>query len=302
MFFQILKIFVDIITPVFFLVFLGYVSGPRLKLDAQTLSRTAYFLLIPCFVFDMLSKMDIQMSVAGQIILYATLTHVLVAVLAFLTAKILKRSRQTTAAFVIIATFGNIGNLGLSLIDFGLGPDSRVPVTIYFVTIVLVAFVICVGAASWARESGLKAVLAVFKTPALIAMIPALFFCSTDVSPPLFVERITELLGRATIPMMLLILGVQLSGIDEFKFSTDVVIASLIRLIAAPLIAFGLAAFFSLSPVEIRTGILEAGMPVAVLGSIIAIEHDIVPAFVTTAVLFSTLLSLVTLTVLLYLV
>ena len=68
------------------------------------------------------------------------------------------------------------------------------------------------------------------------------------------------------------------------------------------LIAFGLAAFFSLSPVEIRTGILEAGMPVAVLGSIIAIEHDIVPAFVTTAVLFSTLLSLVTLTILLYLV
>ena len=47
---------------------------------------------------------------------------------------------------------------------------------------------------------------------------------------------------------------------------------------------------------------VQAGMPVAVLGSIIAIEHDIVPAFVTTAVLFSTLLSLVTLTILLYLV
>jgi hypothetical protein len=53
---------------------------------------------------------------------------------------------------------------------------------------------------------------------------------------------------------------------------------------------------------EIRSGILQAGMPVAVLGSIIAIEYNIIPKFVTTAVLFSTLFSLLTLTILLYLI
>jgi hypothetical protein len=57
-----------------------------------------------------------------------------------------------------------------------------------------------------------------------------------------------------------------------------------------------------LSGIQIRSGILQAGMPVAVLGSIIAIEYDIIPEFVTTAVLFSTVVSLLTLTILLYLV
>jgi malate permease and related proteins len=299
---QILKIFIDVVTPVFFLVFLGYYAGPKLRLDPRTLSRTAYYILIPCFVFNMLSNIDISIAVAGQMIMYTTLTHILVAVAAFIIARLLKHSKEMTAAFVIIATFGNVGNLGLSLIDFRLGQASQTSATIYFITIVLVAFVICVGIASWTRGNGFTAVLSVFKTPALIAMVPAMFFYSTDIESPLFLSRITGLLGRAMIPVMLLTLGVQLSDLHKFKFSSDIVIASCLRLIAAPLIAFGLIAFFSLSGIQIRSGILQAGMPVAVLGSIIAIEYDIVPEFVTTAVLFTTLVSLVTLTILLYLV
>lgn len=299
---HILNIFIDIVTPVFFLVFLGYVAGPRLKIDSRTLSRTAYFILVPAFVFNMLSQMEIRLSTAVQMITYMTLIHVLVAFLAFVIARMLNCSKEITAAFVIIATFGNVGNLGLSLIEFRLGQAAEVPATIYFITIVLAAFTICVGVASWTRGTGLTAVLSVFKTPALIAMAPALFFYGTDVSPPLFLTRITELLGRAMIPIMLLTLGVQLSEIEKIRISYKVVVASGIRLILAPLTAIGLTVFFSLSGMEIKAGILQAGMPVAVLGSIIAMEYDIVPEFVTTAVLISTLFSVLTLTVLLYLV
>ena len=299
---QILKIFIDIVTPVFFLILLGFYVGPRLELDAKTLSRTAYFLLVPCFVFDIISRVDIDIAVAGQMILYTSLTHILVALTAFILARILNRSREMTAAFVIIATFGNVGNLGLSIIDFRLGQAALTSATIYFITIVLVSFVICVGISSWTRGTGLSAVLSVFKTPALIAMVPALFFYGTNLEPPLFLSRITGLLGRAMIPVMLVTLGVQLSGLGKFNFSRDVVTASCLRLIAAPLIAFGLSFVFSLSGMEIRSGILQAGMPVAVLGSIIAIEYNIYPKFVTTAVLFSTLASLLTLTILLYLI
>ena len=299
---QIVRIFIDIVTPVFALVLLGYITGPRLSIDAKTLSRTAYFILVPCFVFDMLSQVEITLDVAGQMILYITLTHLSVAAAAFFIARLMKCSKELTAAFVIIATFGNVGNLGLSLIDFKLGPESLNSATIYFVTIVLVAFVICVGISSWSRGTAIKAILSVFKTPALIAMIPAMFFYGTDFNPPLFLIRITHLLGKAMIPVMLLTLGVQLSEIRKLKFGFNVILASSLRLILAPLIAFSLTFFFSLSGVEIRSGILMAGMPVAVLGSIIAIEYDVVPDFVTTTVLFSTLLSLFTLTILLFLV
>ena len=47
------------------------------------------------------------------------------------------------------------------------------------------------------------------------------------------------------------------------------------------------------------TGILQASMPAAVLTVIIALEYDLVPGLVTTTVLFSTIASLVTLTIVL---
>lgn len=129
-----------------------------------------------------------------------------------------------------------------------------------------------------------------------------MFFYSTDFEVPLFLSRITQLLGRAMIPMMLVTLGVQLSDVNKFKFSVDVITVSGVRLIGAPIIAFGLTSLFSLSDMQIRSGILQASMPVAVMASIIAIEYNIAPKFVTTTVLFSTICSLITLTVLLYLV
>lgn len=132
--------------------------------------------------------------------------------------------------------------------------------------------------------------------------MPALFFYAADVEPPLFISRITQLLGRAMIPVMLLTLGVQLSDIKKIEFSRHVVIATGLRLIAAPFIAFLLTFFFTLSGTQISAGMLQAGMPVAVLGSIIAIEYDIVPEFVTTTVMFSTVVSILTLTFLLYMV
>ncbi|NQU63997.1 MAG: AEC family transporter [SAR324 cluster bacterium] len=299
MIWQLLNVFVDIVTPVFILVFLGYFVGPRLQLEARTLSRIAYYLFLPAFIFNIISKAEIQASLAGEMVLYTVLTHLLSAICGFLLAKFLRRSPEMTAAYVMIAIFGNVGNFGLSLIDFRLGPQAEIPATIYFVSILVISFVICVGVASWTHHGGLSAVLSVFKTPALLALGPALLFYGTDLEVPLFLSRLTGLLGKAMVPVMLVTLGVQLSEVSHIKIKPDMLLASSVRLLVTPLIAIELSHFFNLSGIELRAGILQAGMPVAVLVSIIAIEHKIMPEFVTTTVLFSTVLSILTLTILL---
>tara|TARA_B100000579_G_C22662522_1_gene771626 strand:+ start:581 stop:757 length:177 start_codon:yes stop_codon:yes gene_type:complete len=52
---------------------------------------------------------------------FAFVVQISVAVLGFLVGKMLRQSREITAAFVLIATFGNVGNFGLPLIEFRLG-------------------------------------------------------------------------------------------------------------------------------------------------------------------------------------
>ncbi|HHZ86987.1 MAG TPA: AEC family transporter [Candidatus Lambdaproteobacteria bacterium] len=292
-------VFLNVVTPVFILVVIGYFVGPRLKIDARSLSRTAYFVFIPAFVFNIISEAKIDSELALQMLSFILVAQIAVALLGFLVGKALRQSREITAAFVLIATFGNVGNFGLPLIVFRLGETARTYATVYFVATVFISFVICVGVASWARSGGVTAVFSVFKTPALIALIPALVFNITDVEVPIFLSRLSGLLGQAMIPVMLITLGVQMGEIPKIKINFNVFAASTVRLIGGPVLALLIVPYFGLEGLERSTGILQAAMPAAVLASIIALEYKLLPEFVTTTVLFSTLYSILTLTVIL---
>ena len=292
-------VFLNVVTPVFILVVIGYFVGPRLKIDARSLSRTAYFVFIPAFVFNIISEAKIDSELALQMLSFILVAQIAVALLGFLVGKALRQSREITAAFVLIATFGNVGNFGLPLIVFRLGETARTFATVYFVATVFISFVICVGVASWARSGGVTAVFSVFKTPALIALIPALVFNITDVEVPIFLSRLSGLLGQAMIPVMLITLGVQMGEIPKIKINFNVFAASTVRLIGGPVLALLIVPYFGLEGLERSTGILQAAMPAAVLASIISLEYKLLPEFVTTTVLFSTLYSILTLTVIL---
>ena len=114
--------------------------------------------------------------------------------------------------------------------------------------------------------------------------------------------RVLELLSGAMIPTMLLALGLQLAEAETLRVSRQEVVATALRLVVAPLIGWSLVGLFGIDGVSRTAGILQCGMPVAVLVSIVAIEYQVAPAFVTSVVFFSTVCSLPTLTLLLYLV
>jgi predicted permease len=296
---QLPSVFLDVVAPVFAIVGLGWVLGPRLRLDARTLSRTAYYLFVPAFTFDVIGKADVPLATAGRMAAYAVLTHLTFGAVAFAAARLLGRSRETTAAWVMLSVFGNVGNFGLALITFRLGPAALAPATIYFIVILLTSFVVCVGVAAWTRSGGAAAVMTVFRTPALIVAVPAFAVSVWHLPVPLLVQRTVGLLGGAMIPSMLFVLGVQLAETKALRPNLDVALVSALRLLGAPAVAWLLAAPFGLAGLERAAGILQAGMPAAILVAIIAAEHEIEPGFVTSAVLFSTVASLPTLTVLL---
>jgi predicted permease len=135
----------------------------------------------------------------------------------------------------------------------------------------------------------------------LWATVPALLVSSTGLPVPLMLSRMIGLLADAMIPVMLFALGLQLLEQKRVSLSGDVLLASGIRLLLAPAIAFAVAIPFALGPVENAAGILQAGMPTAILVAIISKENNIVPGFVTSVVVVSTLASLLTLTLLMVL-
>lgn len=301
---QLLGIFIHVLAPVFLLVALGYGAGPRLKLEARTLTRFAYFILIPAFTFDALSTAQLELQLTLRMAGYAALTHLACAALGFGVAWLLRRPAPLPAAYTISAVFGNVGNFGLPIVQFRFPDEAAAPEIsmVYFLAISSLAFMVSVAAANWEKGGSWRAALAVVKTPALLAVPPALLVNALGLSLPPVVARPVELLAAAMIPTMLIALGVQLANAGLPRFEADVWLASLVRLIGGPLLAVLLAIPFGLVGLERSIGIIQAAMPTAVLASIIALENDVLPDFVIATVLLSTVASLATLTVVLALV
>lgn len=291
-------VFLNVILPVFSIVLLGAFLGGRLELQARTLTRAAYYVFVPAFIFQSISMAEVPLTSVTKMLSFVILTHLLAVLVAAGIGRCLGRSKEMIAAFIMIAAFGNVGNYGLAVIRFRLGDVALPPATIYFVAISISAFVICVGAAGWAHGGSRSAIWKVLKTPALWATVPAVCVSSGGWQVPLMLDRMIGLLADAMIPVMLFALGLQLLEQGKVHLSSDVLLGSGIRLILTPLLALLVAQPFGLTQLESAAGVLQAAMPVAILVAIIAKENDIVPDFVTSVVVVSTLASVVTLSLL----
>ena len=117
------------------------------------------------------------------------------------------------------------------------------------------------------------------------------------------IYQAVKFLSQAAIPVFMLVLGMQLGTADADplprRLYLPLFLAGLTRLVLSPLLAWGLTLLLGLSGIAAQASILEAAMPSAVITVILATEFDTQPRLVSRVVLWTTLFSMVTLTLLL---
>ena len=104
------------------------------------------------------------------------------------------------------------------------------------------------------------------------------------------------MLSDAAIPVMILVLGMQLERAVWPSRPGIVMLAVGISLVATPCVAVVLASVLTISGPARQAAVILSSMPVAVITTILALEFELAPEFVTSAVFISTLASPLTLT------
>lgn len=293
---------VDVLTPVFVIVALGYVAAIRLSLDTATLTSLAYWILGPAFVFDILADAELAGSVVIKVVGISLATMLIVGLAVGLIARTSGRTRMQTGALVMTSVHGNVGNFGLAIIAFGYGLDALPLAGIVMVTVNTAGILTGVAMATSDRAGPLVALRTAFLAPMALAVVPALLVNLSDVSLPAVVDRPVGLLANALIPMILLTLGMQMRRMHLKTFESALVLPLAAKLVAAPIVAAVLVALTKLGGIADDVVIIQAAMPAAVFTSLIALEHGMEPDLVTKTVLVGTLVSAVTLPIVLGLV
>lgn len=299
MFADLLQVFVNTVLPVFLVAGAGYMLARLTALDGRTLGRVIFNLGSPSLVFRSLYTMDISTTVLQQFLILVLAVYVITGLAGWLAGS--DQARPRRAALTIASAVSNNGNMGLPITLFALGEAGLVMATVYYAVSALLTNTLGVFVASSGSAPLGKALRQSLRAPVLYATILGIALNRLAVPVPDPLYRAVDLLAGAAVPMMLVLLGIQLS-VTPFNREQTVVWRSLaIRLGASPLVAVALCQWMGISGIERQVMILQASMPTAVVATVLATEFAAAPRLVAAAVLVSTLASMVTVSIVLVL-
>ena len=291
--------FANNILPIILLSGAGFALGKMLHIDSRSLGRVVFYIFSPVLIFDLLIQNQLKMSEAAVVIAFAFSFILMMGAVTLLLGYFLKLERPALISILITTMFANTGNYGLPLVSFAFDEQALSYAGIYFVTTTLLFYTLGVLLASLGHMNIRDALLGLFRIPTLYAVLLAIMINLWNIQIPMPVMRSIDLAAGGTIPVMLILLGVQLTNVEFSGNLRALQLSVSLRLLFAPLAALLFAALFGLQGFTRQGSVTQASMPSMVSATVLATEYDLDAKLVTAIVFISTLLSPLTLTPLL---
>lgn len=292
----------DIIVPVFIVMSIGFILQKKFTLDVQTLARLNIYYVVPAFIFVRLYEAVIPWNMFAKVILFVVMLVAILYVIARLTGTLLGLDARKKVTFTNSVIFYNSGNYAVPVNDLVFRGD---PFAMSVQVIVLMfqnIFIFSYGIFSLqSMDSGkLRAALAYFKMPVMYAMLAGITFNALEVSVPEFLWVPVNYIADAMIAIALLTLGAQVAQLKLTSSLRNVYFSMILRLLVSPLVALGLIFLFGMSGVTAQALLIASSMPTAVNSAVIAQEYKNYPEMAAQIVLFSTVASAFTVSLVIF--
>lgn len=276
-----------VIAPVLLIALLGYVwEHRRLPFDAQMMSLLCSYVGGPCLMLHTLLNSKADLSAAPRIVAAAALMIAIMGVIGWVVVRVMK---LPVRVYLPAMMFPNSGNMGLPLCLFAFGESGLALGVTFFATMAGLQFSLGISIAS-----GSVSVRSLVTNPMVVAVALAGALVAADVTPPLWIANVLEVLGNTLIPLMLMSLGASLAKLQVVEFGRSLGFSAL-RLGGGFVVALGLTQVLGLEGAARGSVIIQSAMPVAVFSYLFALRYDNQPAEVAAMVFLSTVLSFLTL-------
>jgi predicted permease len=276
----------QIVAPAFLIIALGYGCSRYIRNGNAALIKITMGVLVPAFAWEHLYRMKLEGSVITDVLLSSIIIMLVPGLIAWGIFRVMGISQR---GIYLPIMFMNSVNLPFPILAAAYGQGAIPFALMFYLTAFLGIFTLGLIIVSGGKEKGY---LKIFREPVVYVVLLALLFNVGEVEVPEFVNQSAHLLAQATIPMVLLALGVQLAQVKvtELKLSF---IAVAIRFIGGALAGVFCVWLFQLEGLAYKVVILESVMPCAVITSLVAEKYRAQPDIVASTILISTLLSII---------
>jgi malate permease and related proteins len=291
--------FVQVVLPVVLIACIGYVLGRVRRPDLGAITTLCVAVLVPAIVFDSLTRAVLPRELLARLALHVIVQLVVVGAIAWLAAAVLRWDRATRGALLLATLFSNSGNLGLPIALFAFGPGGLAIAGGWFAVQAICVHTLGVWIAAHARAGSRRALRELARQPIFFAVLLGIAVKAAGWSLPDPVTKVTQLLASGAVAVLLLLLGLHIARLELREELAGASLASAIRLLAGPPIAWVTGRMIGLEGVALAVAVVQSSTPSAVTAALWAAEFDARPGLVAASVVLSTIASVVTLTLLL---
>lgn len=290
------------------LMVIGYIMVRRGKIDRATArlmsSLTLNVFLIGSILNSVLNtQAELSWAELGRVCLVVWVMQALGYLIAFPAAKLARVGKEKESSFELLMSMGNTIFVGMPIVD-ALFPGTN---ALFYVSLSCLPYnVLLFTYGAWrlqnGREGGRIRFRDILSIPLLAALTALVLFIFKPPIPAAFRGLISTLAG-ATTPLSMLVIGASLgtvSLLDAFR-SGKLYLASFFRLLVIPLLTWLVLGLLTDDPVLLMTMVIIAGCPSAVVVTMMSYQYGRDPVYTAEGTLQSTLLSMLTIPVLVWL-
>ncbi|MDQ0271435.1 AEC family transporter [Cytobacillus purgationiresistens] len=296
-------VFLNVVLPILLLIAVGALLQRKFRFDLGQISRLLTYCFMPAAIFLNIYQTDFDYRLFSKLALYILLFTVTLMIISSLLTKVLKLNRNEGAALKNSISLMNSGNYGLpvSQLIFSTNPLG---VSIQIIILVfqnLLTYTYGLYNLMSATKSAKDILKSLLKLPIIHALLLGIVFLVFDIDLPTFALIPLEQLSSGFVGLALFLLGAQLANIKIKSFHRVITWSVIGRLLVGPAFALLFIYLLSIDGILAQSLLIASAFPTSRNTATLALEYDVEPELTAQVVLYSTLLSSITVTVVIYL-
>ena len=292
--------------PFFALIGLGYWAGRTRFFTAEAtayLTKFVFYFALSAMLFNFSANLSLAEVWDGRLVAAYLWGTAFVYGIATLVCYVRGLSVEITAIESQCAVIGNVGFLGVPMLTLLLGPEAIGPVMMALAVDLIVFSSLIVILITGSRDGRMSLAilrtvgLGLVKNPMIVAITLGLIWSGLKLPIPAPMGEFLTLLGAAATPGALFAIGASLASKSAERLSVAGWL-SFCKLVLHPVfVAFACFILFKVEPYQAMVVISAAALPVAGNVYILAQHYGVAPQRVSAAILVSTALSIVSVSV-----
>lgn len=305
-----MSVILNVVLPVFAIVLAGYLAGRFRYLGdggSEIFNAFVMNVALPALLFRAMANADANYLFNGPFLLTYMGGQATLFLISLVIAQRVFKARLGAACLSATAgIYSNTGYMGIPLVLAAFGEVALPPAVlatainaslVIAVTIAIIETDLSVGGGPLgvARDVG----KAMIKTPVLVAPVLGIAWSLSGLELPQSADAFAKILGDAAAPCALFSLGLFLVGKPLSEGATEVGVMTLMKLIIHPFVTWLLASWLLADqPMWATIAVLMAAVPTGANLFIIARKYDLYVVRTSSAILATTVGSVLTLSVL----